>query len=124
MAGAQVAILKFTEQNTPRLVPVTGDGAAIGRFWIDVKTGTVRQTELGISSTGVSVRATVKYAHEPELNLWLPVEMTQQIDTSGPGSSGFSNMGGGPGYRVRESLEARASYSKFRQIPIDLSKIK
>src|SRR5699024_1602756 len=45
----RVAVLKFTERHRPRLVPVTGGGAAIGRFWIDVTTGTVRQTEIGIS---------------------------------------------------------------------------
>lgn len=80
--------------------------------------GTVRQTEIGITSQGVSVRATVKYAHEPALGLWLPSEMSQRIDLSGPGS-GFSNMGGGQGYNVRQSLEARATYSKFRHVPAD-----
>ena len=114
----RVAVLRFTERDTPRLLPITGGGAATGRFWIDVASGTVRQTEVGIASKNVSVRATVKYAQEPALGLWLPVEMSQQIDTSGAGTSAFSNMGGGPGYRVRESLEARATYSKFRQAPI------
>jgi hypothetical protein len=114
--GGRVAVLKFTERHTPRLVPVTGGGAAIGRFWIDVTTGTVRQTEMGISSKGVSVRATVKYAREPALDLWLPVEMSQQIDTSGRGNSAFSQMGGGPGYGVRMAHETRAGYSKFRRI--------
>jgi hypothetical protein len=115
MGEGQVAVLKSTERNMPRLVPMTGGGAAIGRFWIDVASGTVRQTEIGITSKGISVRATVKYAMDPTLGLWLPVEMSQQIDTSGPGS-GFSKMGGGPGYNVRESLAARATYSKFRQV--------
>jgi hypothetical protein len=117
MDGAQVAVLKFTERHTPRLIPVTGEGAAIGRFWIDVKTGTVRQTEVGIASKGVSVMATVKYAAEPALNLWLPVEMSQRIDTTGSGNSNFSKMGGGPGYVVRQAHEARATYSNFRQLP-------
>jgi hypothetical protein len=114
--GVRVAVVKFTERQTPRLVPVTGGGAAFGRFWIDVTTGTVRQTEIGITSKGVSVRATVKYAAEPGLDVWLPTEMLQQIETSGPGS-GFSKMGGGPGYDVRLAHEARASYSKFRRLP-------
>ena len=116
--GVQIAVLRFTESQTPRLVPVAGGGAAQGRFWIDVASGTIRQTELGITSKDVSVRATVKYAQEPAVGLWLPVEMSQQIATSGPGSSSFSNMGGGPGYRMRESLEARAIYSKFRKLPL------
>lgn len=115
--GVRVAVLKFIERHTPRLVPVTGGGAAIGRFWIDVTTGTVRQTEIGITSHGVSVRATVKYAAEPALDVWLPIEMFQQIDTTGRGS-GFSNMGGGPGYVVRMAHEARATYSNFRRLPL------
>lgn len=117
MDGVPVAVLKFSERTTPRLIPVTGGGAAIGRFWIDVKTGTVRQSEVGITSKGVSVRATVKYALEPALELWLPVEMSQRIDTTGTGNSNFSKMGGGPGYVVRLSHEARATYSNFRRLP-------
>jgi hypothetical protein len=117
MDGVRVAVLKFTERHTPRLIPVTGGGAAIGRFWIDVNTGTVRQTEVGITSKGVSVRVTVKYAAQPALELWLPVEMSQRIDTTGTGNSNFSKMGGGPGYVVRLSHEARATYSKFRRLP-------
>ena len=114
--GVRVAVLKFTERQTPRLVGVTGGGAATGRFWIEVATGTVRQTEVGISNKRVSVSATVKYAAEPVLDVWLPIDMIQQIDTSGPGS-GFSKMGGGPGYDVRMAHEARATYSKFRRLP-------
>jgi hypothetical protein len=94
---------------------MTGGRAAIGRFWIDVASGTIRQTEVGVTSKDVSVKATVKYAPDPALALWLPVEMSQQIYLTGPGASAFSKMGGGPGYRVRESLEARATYSKFRR---------
>lgn len=115
--GVRVAVLKFTERHTPRLVSVTGGGATVGRFWIDVSTGTVRQTEIGITNKRVSVRATVKYTADPALNVWLPIEMFQQIDTSGPGS-GFSKMGGGPGYDVRMAHEARATYSKFRRLSI------
>jgi hypothetical protein len=77
----------------------------------------VRQTEVGITNKGVSVRATVKYAPEPALHLWLPAEMSQRIDTTGPGNSNFSKMGGGPGYVVRLSHEARATYSNFRRVP-------
>jgi hypothetical protein len=111
----RIAVLRFIERSTPRLVPMTGGGAAIGRFWIDVASGTIRQTEVGVTSKDVSVKATVKYAPDPALALWLPVEMSQQIYLTGPGASAFSKMGGGPGYRVRESLEARATYSKFRR---------
>ena len=114
MDGVRVAVLKFTERNTPRLIPMTGGGAAIGRFWIDVKTGTVRQTEIGITSKGVSVRVTVKYAAEPPLNLWLPVEMSQHINTTGTGNS-LQQSGGRSGLRRAPSHEARATYSTTTQ---------
>jgi hypothetical protein len=116
--GAQVAVLRFTERSTSRLVPMTGSGGAVGRFWIDAASGTVRQTEIGISSKRVSARVTVKYARDPALNLWLPSEMFQQIDTNGPGTSSFSNMGGGPDYQMRESHEGRATYANFRQVTV------
>ena len=115
----RIAVLKFTERSTPRLVPLAGGGGAVGRFWIDVTSGTVRQTEIGISSEGVSVRATVKYEPHATLNLWLPVEMFQQIASGGSGNSTFSAMGGGPGYRMREAYEGRATYSNFRQVAAD-----
>src|SRR5450756_44123 len=47
MNGAQVAIVRFNEHNTPRLVPSEEGGPGVGKFWIDVATGAVRQTELG-----------------------------------------------------------------------------
>ena len=124
MNGAQVAIVKFNERNTPRLAPSAEGGAAVGRFWIDVATGAVRQTELGIVSKTDNVHVSVKYALEPKLELWLPVEMYQQANTSGAGSGGVSNMGSGGGYNAHQALEGHATYTKFRQVPVDLSKLK
>ena len=124
MDGVEVAVVKFNEQGMPRMIPSPGDAPAVGRFWIDPSSGAVRQTELGLSSKAFNVRSTVKYALEPKTGLWLPAEMSQQFDISGPGSGGVSNMGSGGGYSAHQSLEARASYSKFRQVQIDLSKVK
>jgi hypothetical protein len=121
MNGAQVAIVKFNERNTPRLVPSGENGPGVGRFWIDAATGAVRQTELGIASRTDNIRVSVKYALEPKLDLWLPVEMTQNVDASGGGSGGMNNMGGGGGYGA---LEGHANYSKFRQVPVDLGKLR
>lgn len=115
MSGAQVAILRFTEQRTPRLMPMPGDAAATGRFWVDVASGTVRQTELGFSSKTFNIRSTVKYAAEPTLGLWLPTEMSQVFDASGQGAGGSNNMGSGGGYNAHQAFEARASYDHFRR---------
>jgi len=124
MGGARVAILRFTERNTPRLVPSPENGPAVGRFWIDVASGTVRQTELGIVGKSSNIRASVDYAADATLGIWLPVAMYQQVEIRGAGSGEFSNMGSGGGYGAHQALEGRATYSKFRQVPVDVTKIR
>jgi hypothetical protein len=123
MNGTPVAVLKFTEQKTPRLVPTPEDSPAVGRAWIEVDSGVVRQTQLGLGGKLSNVQVTVKYARDKGLGLWLPVDMFQQSTISGAGSSVASNMGRDGGYNARKSLEGRATYSKFRQIPVDLAKL-
>ena len=122
--GAQMALVTFKEQSTPRIVPSGDGGPAVGKFWIDTATGAVRQTEFGLINKVDNIHASVKYALEPKLDLWLPVEMYQQVASSGAGSGGVSNMGSGGGYNARQALEGRASYGKYRQIPVDLTKLK
>lgn len=122
MKGAEVAIVKFTERDTPRLLPSPGNAAAEGRFWIEVATGTVRQTELAFPGKTVDVRATVTYAAEPKLGVWLPVEMSQKVDLYSDG--GMSSMGSVGGQGGHQGLEGRINYSKFRQAQVDVSKIK
>ena len=107
--GDTVAILKFKERSTPRLIPSKDNGAAVGRFWVDVATGAVRQTELGIPAESAGVRVTVKYERQPALALWLPEEMSQQFEMTVQSVDGNNNMGAG-GYRVRQNLEGRATY--------------
>ena len=124
MNGAQVAIVKFNERGTERLVPSAEGGPAVGRVWIDVATGTVRQSELGLVGKVANITVTVKYAADEATGLWLPVEMVQHFDISSGGSGASSNMGSGAGYGAHQSLEGRATYTKFRQVPIDLSRIR
>jgi hypothetical protein len=114
--GAQIATLKFTEHPGSHVIPSNDDTTAVGRFWIDVATGTVRQTELGVTGRNSSVRVSVKYAEQAPLGLWLPSEMYQQFEISGHGSTATSNMGSGGGYNAHESLEGRATYSKYRTV--------
>lgn len=114
MNGAQVAIVKFTETRTPRLIPSADNAPAIGRFWIDVASGGVRQTELAISGNESSVRVTVTYKPDQGTGLWLPSDMEQTIDITSRGA-GASNMGAG-GYGGHQSLEGRATYSKYRRL--------
>jgi hypothetical protein len=120
--GSAVATLRFTEKNGQRLIPSAEDAGALGRFWIDVATGAVRQTELSMNSKTMNVRTSVKYVDEPTLRLWLPLEMSQVFDLSGNGSGSVSNMGSGGGYSAHQTLEARMSYSKFKQVPTEAGK--
>ena len=114
MNGAQVANVKFTETRTPRLIPSANDAPAIGRFRIDVASGGVRQTELGISGNESSVRATVTYESDQGTGLWLPSGMEQTIDITVRGA-GASNMGRAPTAAIK-SLEGRATYSTYRRL--------
>ena len=50
--------------------------------------------------------------------------MFQHFDISSGGSGQSSNMGSGGGYGAHQSLEGRATYTKVRQVPIDLSRIR
>jgi hypothetical protein len=122
--GAPVATVKFTEKGSERLVPSFENGAAVGRFWIDTASGTVRQTELGFGGRNSNIHVTVKFALDPGSGLWLPAELSQQSSVSGGSSSAGSNMGAGGGYSGHQSAEGRATYSKFRQLPLDASKLR
>ncbi len=121
--GAEVAIVKFNERNTPRLVGTPENTPADGRVWIDVATGAIRQTELIFSGKAANIRVTVIYAADSALGLWLPVDMYEQVDLYAAGT-GASNMGSGGGYGSHQGLEGRADYGKFRQVTADISKIK
>jgi len=123
MNGAQVAVLKFNERSTPRLIPSNENSAAVGRFWVDVGTGAVRQTELGVTGKGTSIRVTVKYEPQPTLALWLPVEMYQQFELSQQSANGMNNMGTGGNYTGRQTLEGRATYSKYRMVAGNAAKL-
>jgi hypothetical protein len=124
MDGRLTATVRFSEQGTPRLIPSGIDGGGVGRAWIDTETGAIRQTELGISSKSASASVNVKYVTDKTTGLWLPSEMYQQIRVSDSGTGEASTMGGGAGYGSSASMEGRASYAKFRQVPVDLGKLK
>jgi hypothetical protein len=114
--GARVAVVRVTERQTPRLVPSAEGAPATGRIWVDVASGTVRQTELSLTSKSFSVRATVTYGLQPELGMWLPVQMIQHFSASGPGSNPINHMGANGGYNARQSFEGHATYSRYRRL--------
>lgn len=113
---ARVAVLRFTERGTPRLIPSAEGAPATGRAWVEVASGTVRQTEVSLTSRSFTVRATVTYALQPDLGMWLPVRMSQHFFATGPGSNPINHMGANGGYNARQSFEGEATYSKFRKV--------
>jgi hypothetical protein len=109
MDGAQVAVLKFTEQGKGH---VMADAAAIGRYWIEPATGTIHQTELGFVMASGNIHATVRFTKDAQLGLFVPAELFEQVDGSSPGA-GLNNMGT---YGTRQAIEGRASYSGYRRV--------
>ena len=122
--GSQVAIVRFKERSTPRFIQSPGNAPVSGSYWVDVVSGAVRRTELILGGKNFDFRVTVNYAIEPKLGLWLPVDMYQRIDISGVDSGGSSELGGSFSYPARRSLEAHATYSKFRQVSVGLTEAK
>ena len=124
VSGAQVAVLKFTEKDGHSLLSAPGNAPAIGRFWIDAASGTVRQTEIGLVSRAFKFHTTVKYAYDAATTLWLPAEMSLESQVSGLGSSVINYMGANSGYNVRLDLTGHATYTNYRQVMVDLSKLR
>src|SRR5438552_246302 len=109
MNGAQVAILKYNEKGAQRLIMAPENPPASGRFWIDVATGAIRQTELVLSTGTYNLRCTVTFTLDPTLKLWMPSETYEQLDVSG----GTGTASVGSGYGSHQTLEGREKYTKF-----------
>jgi len=123
LKGAQVAVLKFTEKKGQPLIATREKTPALGRFWIDPADGTVRQTELMLSGDTYTQKVTVTYANDTATAMWLPAEMYQQSEVNGPGATDSSGRASA-GYGGRQAFEARATYTNFRHIAVDISKLR
>lgn len=126
MNGAQVAVLKFSEQSKPHLLQGIEDGAAQGRFWIQVPSGTVRQTELLFTSKAIDVRSTVMYAADTKTGLWLPASLdaTYGLTGAGSGAAAVGQAGDNQSYGSHQTVESQVRYSRYQQAPLDLTKLK
>jgi hypothetical protein len=115
MDGAQVAVLKFNEKGTGHLM---NEAAAIGRLWIEPGSGAIHQTELGFVSKAANIHATVKFAKDVALGLFVPTELFEQVEASAAGA-GTNSMGGASGsgdLAGRQAMEGRARYSGYRRV--------
>lgn len=112
--GVRVAQLAFKEKGMPRMIQSVDNAAAEGKFWVEPASGRVVQTEFLLTSAGNSARISVRYAHQPKIDLWLPVRMDEEYLTTAGSSSVF---------RARGQITGRADYQNFRKFDVDVATI-
>lgn len=123
IGGVETVVLKFQEAKTKPpayIVDTPGKALATGKLWVDLATGRIHRTELSMSSESESAHIIVDYAHNVELDLWLPSAMTDTYEATERVGTGMSNMGAGTPGVARRSFDCRAAYANARLTPIDL----
>ena len=118
--GVSVALVRFEERLTPRMIESSDEAAARGAFWIDPRTGRVLKSELsldtGKAATRLRVRVRVSYAPKvvgvtagstPAAETWVPTSMDEE-------------------YRLGKgalAVEGHATYANFRKFKVETSTI-
>ena len=117
MGDAQIATLKFSERPTSRILPTPEGAQTSGKFWIDVATGAVTQTELTVDHRQLfRFHIATKFVKDTTVGLWVPAEVLQDVDVRTPTTNAHSNMGAGGQLGSRRSFEGRIKYSKYRRL--------
>jgi hypothetical protein len=98
--------VRFTERALPRVIHTSDNAAAQGTFWIHEQTGRILKTELKISTGSTSAVIGVSYGHEPKLDMWLPVVMSERYSTP-----------------RQPIITGRAVYSNFRKFDVTVGTI-
>ena len=112
-----IAAVKFTEKPTSRLLPTPDGSKTSGKFWIDVASGAVTQTELTVDHRDYfRFHIATKFAKDATLGVWVPAEVLQDVDIRTPSTNAHSNMGAGGQLGSRRSYEGRIKYSKYRRL--------
>ena len=110
--GAKAIELRFDEQQKPRILASPDQAAGGGRFWLDPVSGRVLRSELSIQTLawGLPIVSNIKvtFALEPRIGVSVPVAMEESY-----------RLGAFDG----QSIEARATYSRFRKFSVDVSTI-
>jgi hypothetical protein len=115
--GVQVATVKFTERPSSRMLPTPEGSKTSGKFWVEVATGAVTQTELTIDHREFfRFHISAKYVNDPGVGLWVPAEVLQEVEVRTPTKNAHSNMGAGGTLGTRQTYEGRARYSKYRRL--------
>jgi hypothetical protein len=108
---AQLAVLKFVEQATPRLIDTPEHAPGQGRFTIDVATGAIRQSEIILSTKTADVRVTMTYALDPATGLWVPATTDEHYLFMYPPVGSGGNLGSG-NVPSSAAFDAQAKFSK------------
>ena len=105
VSGVAAETVLFTEQASPTVIrSASQDMPATGRFWIDPEQGRILKSELSVESKVSKSKITVTYAPVANLTVWAPVQMKEEYSTS-----------------TRETINAEAKYSNFRQFAVTVS---
>jgi len=108
--GRPVLLVRFEEQELPRLIGSVDNAPAHGQFWIDRETGQVLRSILSIESrrgtTTIEASIDVNYQFVEDLDLWLPRSMEENYAISD-----------GQGAPVA-SISGRALYSNYRKFRV------
>jgi hypothetical protein len=112
--GRTFVEVAFRERSAPTVVrgpEALPDVLASGRAWIHGEDGTVGRTELLLETSQGAVltraRLTTEYRPQKALALWVPVEMSDRLQTELVGARGRSGS--------IELVEGTAAYTGFRQ---------
>jgi hypothetical protein len=102
--------MSYEEEARPTLVSLntTDNAPAKGWFLIDPASGATIATRVEFELRASALELEVHYARDAALGLWLPAEMTEVHSTHASGGAGSRTV----------SLDARATYSKFRRFQV------
>lgn len=106
VGGIEAREVRFTERAMPRLIKTPDDAAASGSFWVEEATGRILRTELRVTTGSTTSLIGVSYGHQPKLDLWLPVLMTERYSTP-----------------RQPTISGRAIYTNFRRFDVQVATI-
>jgi hypothetical protein len=113
----QVATVRFTERPTSRILPTPEGAKTSGKFWIDVASGAVTQTELTVDHREYfRFHIATKFTRDAVVGAWVPAEVLQDVDIRTPTKNAHSNMGADGQLGSRRTFEGRIKYSKYRRL--------
>jgi hypothetical protein len=110
VGGVAASRMSYEEEARPTLVRLnkTDNAPAKGWFLIDSVSGATIATRMEFELRQGPMELEVHYERDAALGLWLPVEMTEVYSVNESGAN--------PPQTV--SVDARATYSKFRRFQV------